>query len=75
MRILMLMLISCAAVATVTAGPCSPGSGVWNEGDGGQGDAGKKPATANVTGGSGALTRVGSRPSIRPGRETPLPQG
>jgi hypothetical protein len=44
--------------AFAIAGPCTPGPGIWNEGDLGQGDAGKKPNTANVTTGVGPLSTV-----------------
>ena len=40
------------------AATCSPGPGVWNEGDGGQGDAGKNFNNANITTGVGVLSTI-----------------
>jgi hypothetical protein len=46
------------AVGLQAASVCTPGPGVWNEGDGGQGDAGKKPDTANITVGADPLNYI-----------------
>jgi hypothetical protein len=57
--IVLSLLLTCAVgISTLTAGPCTAGAGVWNEGDGGDGDAGKLPASANVTTGVGSLTTI-----------------
>src|SRR5579883_134287 len=45
-------------VGTLRAAACSAGPGVWNEGDAGQGDAGRMLGTANVTIGVGSLTTI-----------------
>jgi hypothetical protein len=42
----------------LSAGPCTAGAGIWNEGDNGEGDAGKLPASANITTGVGSLTTI-----------------
>jgi hypothetical protein len=48
-----------SSLSIAMGGPCSAGPSVWNEGDGGQGDAGKFPAGANITAGSGGpLTTI-----------------
>lgn len=53
------LLLACAlGISTLQAGPCTAGAGVWNEGDSGEGDAGKLPASANVTTGVGSLTTI-----------------
>lgn len=53
------VLLACAlGISTLHAGPCTAGAGVWNEGDNGEGDAGKLPASANVTTGVGSLTTI-----------------
>lgn len=49
---------SLVAAGLQAAAVCTPGTGVWNEGDGGQGDAGGKPDTANDTTGSGSLNEI-----------------
>ncbi|MBZ5603278.1 MAG: PEP-CTERM sorting domain-containing protein [Acidobacteriia bacterium] len=59
MRLFLLAALSCGIFTeAVHAGPCSAAPNVWNEGDLGQGDAGKRPDTANVTFGSGSLDRI-----------------
>jgi hypothetical protein len=46
-------------ISSLHAAPvCTAGAGIWNEGDDGTGDAGKLPATANVTVGSGSLNEI-----------------
>jgi PEP-CTERM motif-containing protein len=53
------VLLTCViGISTLSAGPCTAGAGVWNEGDNGEGDAGKLPASANITIGVGSLTTI-----------------
>jgi hypothetical protein len=57
--IVLSLLLTCAVgISTLTASPCTAGAGVWNEGDNGEGDAGKLPASANITTGVGSLTTI-----------------
>src|SRR5580704_7843706 len=60
MRVIRVLILatSTLGISTLMAGPCTPGPGVWNEGDSGQGDAGKLPANANITAGIGPLTTI-----------------
>jgi hypothetical protein len=53
------VLLTCVVgISTLSAGPCTAGAGIWNEGDNGEGDAGKLPASANITTGVGSLTTI-----------------
>lgn len=52
------LALSALGGSSLMAGPCSPGPGVWNEGDFGQTDAGKLPPNANITTGVGPLTTI-----------------
>jgi hypothetical protein len=44
--------------SALQAAVCTPGPGIWNEGDLGQTDAGGLPANANETNGTGALNDI-----------------
>jgi hypothetical protein len=57
----LLVLAGCTlGISTLQASPkyCTPAAGIWNEGDQGEGDAGKMPGSANVTIGEGALDEI-----------------
>jgi PEP-CTERM motif len=61
MRTLGLLVLGSGMLASsLLASPqyCAPGAGIWNEGDGGQGDAGKMPGNANITTGLGAIDEI-----------------
>src|SRR5580658_6196196 len=61
MRVFGLVVLagSILGISTVQAAQvCTPGAGIWNEGDYGQGDAGKLTSNANVTMGSGSLNEI-----------------
>ncbi len=55
---ILILGLSTLGVSTLKAGTCSIAPNVWNEGDGGEGDAGKTIAAANVTAGVGTLTTI-----------------
>ncbi len=57
MRFFIIAALSLAGITSVSASTCQ-NSGIWDEGDLGQTDAGKMPNTANITTGIGTLTRI-----------------
>ncbi len=52
------LALSTFGISKLTAGPCTIAPNVWNEGDNGEGDAGKTLASANITAGVGPLTTI-----------------
>jgi hypothetical protein len=57
---LLVLVGSTLGIGTLRAAPkyCTPAAGIWNEGDAGEGDAGKMPGSANITDGQGALDEI-----------------
>jgi PEP-CTERM motif-containing protein len=56
---LLVLAGSMLGLSTLRAAPlCTAGAGIWNEGDAGEGDAGKLPGSANITVGVGSLTKI-----------------
>src|SRR5580700_2000684 len=56
---LLVLAGSIFGIAALHAAPvCTAGAGIWNEGDDGEGDAGKFPSGANITIGVGSLSEI-----------------